>query len=360
MTTQSSEKGINSQGADSREAPEQSLNSGVQISVSHGSVDKKPSQAKNNYFDSFFEEVGKTVVGQKDLILRILISILARGHVLIEGVPGIAKTLTAKTIAKVLGIDFKRIQFTPDLLPSDLLGTSIYDAKLGSFRVEKGPLFSHVVLADEINRAPPKVQSALLEVMAEQQISIFGSTYKLDNPFLVMATQNPIEQEGTYPLPEAECDRFFMKIVTSYPSKTEEEDVLARFFQHHDIEQSKELFNKDKITSLQKDVKEVYVDKKVIEYIVRLVAATRPESNIGSIGKWVQFGASPRASIAFMHAAQAYALISGRNYVAPQDVKIFAKDILRHRLVLTYDAEAEGIKPEDVVESLLSLVEVQP
>lgn len=309
-------------------------------------------------FEQCFQEISKIVVGQKDLILRLLVALLAKGHVLIEGVPGIAKTLTAKTVSKVLGVDFKRIQFTPDLLPSDLLGTSLYDAKEGKFRIEKGPLFSHVVLADEINRAPPKVQSALLEVMAEQQITLFGTTFKLESPFFVLATQNPIEQEGTYPLPEAECDRFLMKVVTTYPSQQEEEEVLAKLFSSKNESEPMAILSKQGIVELQKKVRDVFVDKKIMDYIVKLVTATRPETKFQSIPQWVQFGASPRASIAFLHSAQAYALIQGRNFVSPSDVKMFAKDIIRHRIVLTYEAEAEGITPDHVVDHLLNSIEV--
>lgn len=308
--------------------------------------------------ENCFQEISKVVVGQRDLIERILVALLAQGHVLIEGVPGIAKTLAAKTVASVLGIGFKRIQFTPDLLPSDLLGTSMYDVKEGSFRVEKGPLFSHVVLADEINRAPPKVQSALLEVMAEQQITLFGTTFKLENPFFVLATQNPIEQEGTYPLPEAACDRFLMKIQVSYPLPKEEEELLQRQFSSTHANIASALMTKEGIIELQKKAQSLYVDKKIIEYIVRLVTATRPEQKFGSIPEWVQFGASPRASIAFVRVAQAYALLQGRDFVTPSDVKFFAKDIIRHRLVLTYEAESQGITPDKVVEYLLNAIEV--
>ncbi|MEW5978197.1 MAG: MoxR family ATPase [Acidobacteriota bacterium] len=310
------------------------------------------------FVDALRKEVQKVIVGQDYMIDRILIGILCEGHILLEGVPGLAKTLTVRTLARAINTGFQRIQFTPDLLPADLTGTLIYDQKTGEFVPRKGPIFSNIILADEINRAPAKVQSALLEAMQEKQISIGTSTFLLDDPFLVLATQNPIEQEGTYPLPEAQVDRFMLKLFITYPSKKEEKQILERMSESDEIRvntviQPEAVFNARKVVHL------VYMDDKVKDYIVDLVFATRNPDDYGLDTKdLVQYGASPRATIFLSKAAKAHAFINGRGYVTPEDVKSVGLDVLRHRIILTYEAEAENVTPEEVVRRVFDRVAV--
>ncbi|MCU1498825.1 MAG: ATPase, partial [Acidimicrobiales bacterium] len=301
-------------------------------------------------------EVKKVIVGQDRVVERLLVCLLAKGHALLEGVPGLAKTLAAETIAVVVGGSFTRIQFTPDLLPADVMGTRIYRASTETFDVELGPVFANFVLADEINRAPAKVQSALLEVMAEHQVSIGGNSYPVPEPFLVLATQNPIEQEGVYPLPEAQRDRFLMKIVVDYPTPAEEVEIVQRM--GVTPPQAREALSIEALAELQGAADQVFVAREVIDYAVSLVLATRePERyGLGDLRELVTYGASPRASLGLVAAGRALALLRGRSYVLPQDVFDVARDVLRHRLLLSYDAIAEGVLVEDVVEKLVSTV----
>jgi MoxR-like ATPase len=304
-------------------------------------------------------ELGKVIIGQSRMIDRLLIGILTRGHVLLEGVPGLAKTLAVSTLAKVIDTGFKRIQFTPDLLPADLIGTMIYNQKSGEFLAKKGPLFSNIILADEINRAPAKVQSALLEAMQERQVTIGENTYKLDEPFLVLATQNPIEQEGTYPLPEAQVDRFMMKLKIVYPTREEEKQILSRMGKG-DIPEVSKVISVGKILSARNTVSEIYMDPKVEDYIVNIVYASRePQSvGLGDLKPLISYGASPRATLFLTRAARAHAFIRGRGYVTPEDVKSIGLDVLRHRIIVTYEAEAENITSEDIVQKIFDSVEV--
>jgi MoxR-like ATPase len=304
-------------------------------------------------------ELGKVIVGQKYLIDRLLIGLLADGHILLEGVPGLAKTLAVKTLAGAVDCRFSRIQFTPDLLPGDIIGTMVFNPKTGDFNVKKGPVFSNLILADEINRAPAKVQSALLEAMQERQVSIAENTYKLEDPFLVLATQNPIEQEGTYPLPEAQVDRFMLKLKITYPSKKEEKEIMEKV-SSDSIGAPKKVVDPERIRKARAAVRSVYMDDKIKDYIVDIVLATRnpEEYKIKDLKGMISFGASPRASIFLAEASRAYAFISGRGYVTPEDVKNIAMDVLRHRIILTYEAEAENVTSEDVVKRLLLDVEV--
>jgi MoxR-like ATPase len=304
-------------------------------------------------------ELGKVIIGQSRMIDRLLIGILTRGHVLLEGVPGLAKTLAVSTLAKVIDTGFKRIQFTPDLLPADLIGTMIFNQKSGEFVAKKGPLFSNIILADEINRAPAKVQSALLEAMQERQVTIGEQTYKLDDPFLVLATQNPIEQEGTYPLPEAQVDRFMMKLKIVYPTREEEKQILSRMGKG-DIPEVSKVISVDKILSARNTVSEIYMDPKVEDYIVNLVYASREPQSVGltDLKHLISYGASPRATLFLTRAARAHAFIRGRGYVTPEDVKSIGLDILRHRIIVTYEAEAENITSEDIVQKIFDSVEV--
>lgn len=305
------------------------------------------------------EEIKKVIVGQDYLIERLLICLLCNQHVLIEGVPGLAKTLTVTTLSRAIDTSFKRIQFTPDLLPADLLGTLIYNPKSGEFTTKKGPLFTNIVLADEINRAPAKVQSALLEAMQERQITIGDETHSLDDPFMVLATQNPVEQEGTYPLPEAQVDRFMMKLKIAYPSRDEELKILRSQSTMKKENIVKTVLTPEDIIRLRTLVDIVYIDEKIEEYIVDLVFATRePESYGLEIGDLIQYGASPRATIYLTMAAKAHAFINGRSYVTPHDVKSIAYDVLRHRIILTYEAEAEEKRSEDILKMILDTVQV--
>ncbi|MBI5948221.1 MAG: MoxR family ATPase [Chloroflexi bacterium] len=301
-------------------------------------------------------EVKKVIVGQDALLERLIVALLARGHVLVEGVPGLAKTLAIKTLAASIGGDFKRVQFTPDLVPADLTGTRIYNQRSGEFQTSLGPVFTNLLLADEINRAPAKVQSALLEVMQERQVTIGVETHRVAEPFLVLATQNPIESEGTYQLPEAQQDRFMLKVLVDYPSATEEFVIAERMTGA--LESTHRVINKDQLLALQRDADAVYVDPAIIEYAVRLVRATRnPESvGLGELGRYLAFGASPRATINLILAGRALALIRGRQYALPQDARDLALDVIRHRLVLSYEALAEKVSADDILKKILTAV----
>jgi MoxR-like ATPase len=304
-------------------------------------------------------EVGKVIVGQPKMIDRLLIGLLTRGHILLEGVPGLAKTLAISTLAKVIDTGFQRIQFTPDLLPADLVGTLVFNQKSGEFVPKKGPLFSNIILADEINRAPAKVQSALLEAMQERQVTIGDTTYPLEEPFLVLATQNPIEQEGTYPLPEAQVDRFMLKLKIVYPSREEERLILQRMASGQ-VPEVQKVISVDRILKARSIVGEVFMDPKVEEYIVNIVFASREPASVGlsDVKDLIAWGASPRATLFLTQASRAHAFIRGRGYVTPEDVKSVGMDVLRHRIIVTYEAEAENITPEDIVQKIFDRVEV--
>ena len=304
-------------------------------------------------------ELGKVIVGQKEMVDRLLVALLSDGHILLEGVPGLAKTLAISTLAKTIDANFSRLQFTPDLLPADILGTQIYSPKKESFSIKKGPIFSNFILADEINRAPAKVQSALLEAMQERQITIGDQSFKLEEPFLVMATQNPVEQEGTYPLPEAQVDRFMLKVMIDYPKK-EEEKLIMRHNLAKEFPQAKSILKTESIISAREVVKEVYMDEKIEQYILDIIFATRnPEKNgLEKIKDFISFGGSPRASINLAKASKAFAFIKRRGYVIPEDVRAMCYDVLRHRIGLTYEAEAENISTEDIITELLNTVEI--
>ena len=305
-------------------------------------------------------EVNKVVVGQDYMIKRLLMGLFTQGHILLEGVPGLAKTLTVNTLSSVLKLNFKRIQFTPDLLPSDVIGTMIYNQKKSSFEVKKGPVFSNIILADEINRSPAKVQSALLESMQEKQVTIGDDSYKLDLPFLVLATQNPIDQEGTYPLPEAQRDRFMMKLNVDYPSKEEELKIMQRMSDLNFKKSTKTILNKKDITAIQNEINKVSISESIEKYIIEIVNATRKPSSVklNEFEDYISFGASPRASINLSLASKANAFLSNRDYVMPDDVKEIAHDVLNHRIILNYEAEAEGIKPELIIKNILEQVEI--
>ena len=304
-------------------------------------------------------EIGKIIIGQEDMIDKILIGLLSNGHILIEGVPGLAKTLTVSTLAKVLSTEFKRIQFTPDMLPADLIGTLIYNQKTGTFQVKKGPVFSSIILADEINRAPAKTQSALLEAMQERQVTIGDKTYRLDSTFLVIATQNPIEQHGTYPLPEAQVDRFMLKLKLDYPSKEEEYTILKVHGSGKQPEPAPVLTKKD-LEKARDLIHKVYTDEKIERYIVDITFATRnpKDYDLADIQDLIAYGASPRATLHLKIASKANAFLNGRGYVIPDDIREVGFDILRHRLILTYEAQAEDITTEDVIEKIFMGVEV--
>ena len=315
--------------------------------------------SKSNFTHLITRGMDQTIVGQKHLIEALLISLLSNGHVLLEGVPGLAKTLAIKTLAQIIDAKYSRIQFTPDLLPADVVGTMIYSMQKEQFQVKKGPIFSNFILADEINRAPAKVQSALLEAMQERQVTIGDNTFILDEPFLVMATQNPIEQEGTYPLPEAQVDRFLMKVIISYPTK-EEEKIIIRQNLSSEQKQITPLLRPEDISEAQKVVEQIYIDEKIEQYIVDIVFATRypAKSGLKDLVNIISFGASPRASISLAKASKAYAFLHGRGYVIPEDVRAVCHDILRHRIGLTYEAEANNITTDDIITSILDKVEV--
>lgn len=311
------------------------------------------------FVDVLNMELGKTIVGQKYMLERLLLAMLSNGHILLEGVPGLAKTLAIKSLAQAIHAKFSRIQFTPDLLPADLVGTMIYNQKDNEFVVKKGPVFANFVLADEINRAPAKVQSALLEAMQEKQVTIGENTYKIEDPFLVLATQNPIEQEGTYPLPEAQVDRFMLKAVITYPKKEEEQLIIRQNMQMQD-KQINQVVKKEDIVAARKTVREVYMDEKIERYILDIVFATRkPEDyKLGKLKTLISYGGSPRASINLAIAAKAYAFIKRRGYVIPEDVRAICFDVMRHRVGLTYEAEAENVTSEEVISEILNAVEV--
>ncbi len=312
------------------------------------------------FTDRINKELSKAIVGQHGMIERLLIGLLSNGHVLLEGVPGLAKTLAIKSLAQTIHADFSRIQFTPDLLPADVIGTMIYNQAKNDFYVRRGPIFSNFILADEINRAPAKVQSALLEAMQERQVTIGDSTYKLEEPFLVLATQNPIEQEGTYPLPEAQVDRFMLKVIIEYPSKTEEQQIIRQNTLGLSVPVINPVASKSEILTAKELVRQVYLDEKVENYILDIVFATRfPDKyNLGKLKPLIGFGGSPRASINLALAAKAFAFINKRGYVIPEDVRSICKDVLRHRIGLTYEAEAENINAEQVINEILRVVNV--
>ena len=304
-------------------------------------------------------EIRKRIVGQDTLVERVLVALLADGHVLLEGVPGLAKTLLVKTLAEAVHADFARLQFTPDLLPADLIGTQVYNPRTTEFTVHKGPVFANIVLADEINRAPAKVQSALLEAMQERQVTIAATSHPLDDPFLVLATQNPIEHEGTYPLPEAQVDRFMLKVIVDYPRRDEERQIIDRMTGPDTIEVNP-VMDRSQIPAARDVVRRIYVDDKIKEYVLDLVTATRNPSDDGlrELRQLVAFGASPRAGIYLVNAARAHAFLKGRGYVTPEDVKQLAPDILRHRVITTYEAEAEEVTSDDIIQRVLNHVQV--
>lgn len=309
--------------------------------------------------DSLFQEMAKVIVGQRELVERLLMGLLADGHILIEGVPGLAKTLSVRTLARTIHAKFQRIQFTPDLLPADLIGTLVYSPKDGGFSTKKGPIFANIILADEINRAPSKVQSALLEAMQERQVTISETTFPLPKPFLVLATQNPIEQEGTYPLPEAQVDRFMMKLIVNYPNKREEKEILERMSTGREIE-VKAVMTPDRLFELRGLMHQIYVDEKVKDYVLDLVFATRePERyKLAELKPLIAYGASPRASIMLTVVAKANAFLRGRGYVTPDDVKQVGMDVLRHRVLVTYEAEAEEKTSEHIIQRIFDQIEV--
>ena len=315
--------------------------------------------SKSGFVSLITRGMDQTIVGQKHLVDSLLIALLANGHVLLEGVPGLAKTLAINTLSKLIDAKFSRIQFTPDLLPADVIGTMVYSVKNEKFEVKKGPIFANFILADEINRAPAKVQSALLEAMQERQVTIGDATFKLDNPFLVLATQNPIEQEGTYPLPEAQVDRFLMKVIIGYPSKEEEKQIVRQNIASVKAN-VQALIKPEEILEIRKIVEKIYIDEKIEKYIVDIVFATRFPSDCGlnDLQSIISFGASPRASISMAIAARAYAFLRGRGYVIPEDVRAICHDVLRHRIGLSYEAEANNISADEVVSEILDKIAV--
>ena len=308
---------------------------------------------------SLIAEIGKVIVGQDTMIERLLIGLFANGHILLEGVPGLAKTLTVSTLASAISAKFSRIQFTPDLLPADLVGTLIFNQKTGEFIPKKGPVFTNLVLADEINRAPAKVQSALLECMQERQVTIGDTTYPLENPFLVLATQNPIEQEGTYPLPEAQVDRFMFKVLVDYPSREEEYQILERFTTKHTIDVDP-IITIDQIHHIRSVVDTIYIDEKVKQYILDIVFTTRnpSEKGLDELAGLIEYGSSPRSTLYLAIASKAHAFLRGRGYVTPEDVKVIGHDVLRHRIILTYEAEAEEITTDTIIGKIFEHVKV--
>jgi MoxR-like ATPase len=310
-------------------------------------------QRASAFVRPLFGEIGKVIVGQTYLVERLVIGLLANGHVLLEGVPGLAKTLSVKSLAACINVKFARLQFTPDMLPADVIGTQIYNPQSGGFTTRKGPIFAHLILADEINRAPAKVQSALLEAMQEKQVTIGEQTFKLEEPFLVLATQNPIEQEGTYPLPEAQVDRFMLKLKIGYPSRAEERQILELMARTSNLPHASAVVDPKQIFRAREVINDIYVDEKVKDYIVDLVCATRePDTYKIQVKEFIQLGASPRATINLTLAAKAYAFLRGRGYVTPQDVKSIGMDVLRHRVTITYEAEAEDKTSETIVQKI--------
>jgi MoxR-like ATPase len=329
-------------------------NTSVDIAQINEKIEKESA-----FVDLLTNEINKVIIGQKEMVERLLIGLIGQGHILLEGVPGLAKTLAINTLSKAVHGSFSRIQFTPDLLPADVIGTMIYNMKVNDFSIKKGPIFANFVLADEINRAPAKVQSALLEAMQEKQVTIGDETFKLDQPFLVMATQNPVEQEGTYPLPEAQVDRFMLKTVIDYP-KIEEEQLVVRANLKGSFEQVKQVVNVEQILRAQAAVRDVYMDEKIEKYILDLIFATRyPEKyRLSEIKPLISFGASPRGSINLATCAKCYAFIRRRGYVIPEDVRAVVMDVLRHRIGITYEAEAENVTSEDLIAKIVNEVEV--
>ena len=317
-------------------------------------------QRESSFVDLLTMEMDKVIVGQKYMVERLLVGLLANGHILLEGVPGLAKTLAITTLATTVKADFSRIQFTPDLLPADLIGTMIYSQKREEFSIKKGPIFANFILADEINRAPAKVQSALLEAMQEKQVTIADTTFPLPKPFLVMATQNPVEQEGTYPLPEAQVDRFMLKVVLGYPNKEEEKQIIRSNIAKAGMPTANQILKPEDIIKARETVREVYMDEKIEQYIVDIVFATRNPEDYGleKLKDLITFGGSPRASISLALASKAYAFIKRRGYVIPEDVRAIAKDVLRHRIGLSYEAEAENVTTEDIINDILNAVVV--
>jgi MoxR-like ATPase len=315
-----------------------------------------PSTNNHKPMEQLLYEVKKIIVGQDILLERLIVALLARGHILVEGVPGLAKTMAIRTLAEAIGGEFQRIQFTPDLVPADLIGTRIYNQKSGEFNTALGPVFANLLLADEINRAPAKVQSALLQVMQERQVTIGRETFKVPNPFLVMATQNPIESEGTYPLPEAQVDRFMLKVLVGYPTPTEEFVIVERMTSA--LQAVQKVIDTDQLLALQREVDAVYVDPALMEYAVKLVSATRNPQSVrqGDLAHYVTFGASPRASINLILAARALAFVRGRTYALPQDVRDLALDVMRHRLVLSYEALADNVSSDDLLNRILKAI----
>jgi MoxR-like ATPase len=315
------------------------------------------SAADTSLMHDVVDQVGRRIVGQNYMIERLLISILTGGHVLLEGVPGLAKTLAVRTLAETISTSFQRIQFTPDLLPADIVGTQIYDPSNGQFSVKKGPIFANIILADEINRAPAKVQSALLEAMQEKQVTIGGTTYKLEEPFLVLATQNPIEQEGTYPLPEAQVDRFMLKLHVGYPTREEEKEILRRMASGDAIP-VRHVATPQAIMAARRRISDLYMDERIVDYIVQIVHTTRfpAESGLKDLAPLIEFGASPRATLSLAQASRAHAFLRGRGFVTPEDVKAIAPDVLRHRVLTTYEAEAEEVTSDAIVQRVLDTV----
>jgi len=314
---------------------------------------------ESQFVERMMKEISQVIVGQKEMVEGIVMGLLTGGHVLLEGVPGLAKTLTISSVSSAISLDFQRIQFTPDLLPTDLIGTMIFNPKTGEFAPKKGPIFTNIVLADEINRAPAKVQSALLEAMAEKQVTIGDETYQLEAPFLVLATQNPLEQEGTYPLPEAQMDRFMFKINVDYPTKGDELEIVNRMAQNKKY-QIQPVITKAELLRAADRVDQIYVDNKVKNYIVEIVMATRKPTEYGlsHVASLISVGGSPRASISLIRSAKAHAFMRGRGYVTAEDVKAIAYNVLRHRLILTYEAEAENMKSDEVIKEILGQIEV--
>jgi len=312
-----------------------------------------------NTIDKIRQEVHKVVVGQEKMVEALLVGLICQGHILLEGVPGLAKTTTINALAKALGLDFKRVQFTPDLLPTDIIGTEIYDPTTNSFKIKKGPVFTNLLLADEINRAPAKVQSALLEVMQERQVTIGDESFKLDLPFLVMATQNPVEQEGAYELPEAQLDRFLMKVVVGYNSRAEELEI-ARRVSNNSFEEIKQVADAKELMRVRDEAMDVHLDKEIEKYIIELIFATREPQKYGlkNIEHYIEFGASPRASIDMYKASRAVAYIKGQDFVSPIEIAYIAKEILRHRIILSYEAQAEGVTQDMIIEKVLAAVPI--
>ena len=315
---------------------------------------------ESSFIEDIKREISRVIVGQEKVIERLIIGLLCKGHILIEGVPGLAKTLMISTLSKIIRTTFRRIQFTPDLLPADLIGTLVYNQKSGEFETKKGPIFSNIILADEINRSPAKVQSALLEAMQERQVTIGDKTHKLEEPFLVLATQNPIEQEGTYPLPEAQIDRFMLKVLIGYPDKEEEMEIIRRMASTNGVPKANPVVSPEQILRARKVLDDIYVDEKIHRYIVDVVFATSKPAEYGldDVADLIEYGASPRASIYLALAGKAKAFISGRGYVIPEDIKDVIHDVLRHRIILTFEAEAEEVTSDDIISRLLEKIEV--